>query len=162
MIIFALTLAGEIMSECLKKRLIVLRQMNRFLETAEILIKSKALTYEDIIFEVYDDDKFSELVFLKIIKENILNGETDIRNLWEESVKKSSPYYMKKDDTDIFLDIGNTLGAYDTESEIKSLDGIKEILKLSVNDAENDYKEKGKIYRILGVTSGLLTAIIFV
>lgn len=161
-IIFVSALTGEIISESLKRRVGVLRQTDRFLETAEIFISSKAMTYEDIVFEACDDDKFSELVFLLKIKEAVLDGETNMRMLWEKSVKDFNPYYLKKEDTQILSDIGNTLGAYDTENEIKSLDGIKKLLSLNLNEAEKEYTEKGKIYRILGVMGGLLAAIVFI
>ncbi len=162
MVILTLTSAGAAMSEALMRRVVLLRALDRFLEKAFILIRSEAASFEDIVSEGADDERLSQFVFLGKIKERIDNGEVCFRRIWRESLEEYKPDYMQSEELSVLFDFGETLGSTDTEGQLQRISGMRDIICGITKEAEKNYRDKGKLYRALGVTAGLFAAVVLI
>lgn len=69
---------------------------------------------------------------------------------------------LNRDDQRLLAEFFSGLGMGDLEAGIARCTTYRELLHKHVCDAEQEMKQKSRIYSLLGVFSGLLTAILFV
>lgn len=69
---------------------------------------------------------------------------------------------FSKDDLDRLKDVGSHLGYLDMEMQIRTIDLYLEQLNDSINQAKEEYQNKSRVYRCLGLMGGLFLAIIFI
>ncbi len=69
---------------------------------------------------------------------------------------------LKYEDQKLISEFFSGLGMGDLEAGIARCDTYKELLHKRVSEAEQEMKQKSRIYSLLGVFSGILIAILFV
>lgn len=67
---------------------------------------------------------------------------------------------LNKDDIEIIKGLGICLGQVDIEGQLKNIKLVSESLKKQLNEATEDNKKNFKLYRNMGVLSGLIIMII--
>jgi stage III sporulation protein AB len=85
----------------------------------------------------------------------------DIATLWryhtERDLKESG---MKKEDRELFAEIGVMLGYLDGESQYRHLENYRERLDRAIGQAETETASKCRLYRSLGVLGGMFLTIL--
>ena len=89
-----------------------------------------------------------------------LCDEIDLRKAWNVSL--SAKPLLSEKATQMLIDFGNRIGTSDTRTQLDYIDYyIREAEKL-LEVAENKEKESSKLYIILGISTGVLSAIMII
>lgn len=82
---------------------------------------------------------------------------------WERAVAKNSHRLsLKGDDLYIIESFGNLLGASDTAGQLENIELAMSRLSLCENQALEDERRHGRLYRSLGIIGGIVLAVIFI
>ena len=149
------------MSAGLSKRLTVLKTVNTMIEEISILIRYKASTVFEIMDTLCKDKRFTELNFISSVRDNCTDNIVFSDN-WENAVKEFHSQNIKPQDYNLINTIGQNLGSSDIDGQLSTLALEKEELKALIEEAENDYRNKSKLYRSLGVLTGAFITVLLV
>ena len=162
LIILASAAAGAKAADGLAARCRVLRQTERFIEKAAMMIRCTASPLEDIISSAASDSSLFCLTFLSDIETALDSGEINIRALWHTSLKKAPPEHIRSEELAVLEELGDILGSTDVQGQTDSLSLMKAYIISLIENAETERKERGKLYRCLGITGGLFIAVILI
>ena len=87
--------------------------------------------------------------------------EKGIKKAWANAVADVTEYgFLKDNDSDIILQLGNRLGMSDIEGQKNNIDMTVTELQKNITVAEEEYIRLGKVYRGCGVLLGIFIMII--
>lgn len=69
---------------------------------------------------------------------------------------------LNKEDQEMILELGRQMGYLDITMQLQTLELFGEALEESINNAAEDYSKKAKMYRYLGVLTGLFLVMLLV
>lgn len=147
LIICATSFVGCFYSHKLSKRKEILELFSLELSTSLTKIRYQSNTLANVF-----SDKFSGYVF---------NDESNFFLQWKDMLK----YYdktLKKEDVDLLLECGEKLGTSDINGETDNINMYIEMLTSKVAQAQNDIEKKSKLYRTLGLYSGIALTILLI
>ena len=101
---------------------------------------------------------FSEF-YAKLAKE-LENNKADAATVWAQGIEGLSRTNLSKEDLDNFGILGMSLGHMDVTVQINSIDMIIAAIDDSLTQLRTDGPKTTKMYRGLGVASGLLITIV--
>lgn len=154
MLVVSATTAGFVFSQRLKTRCNFLAAFMDFMCNLETNIRFSG---EDI-FSLIDKSVNNNL--LNIFKSNNYNSVTEH---WSGSLNKiPTSYGVTKDDINMLQDFGSILGTTDTEGQISHIQLYKTLFNSQLKKAENDYKTKSKLYKVLGFFTGSAIALMII
>lgn len=91
---------------------------------------------------------------------------TEMDSFWEIWREKTEIYLKEepwgKKDREEFMEFGKNIGYLDKKMQIENIILYMESLDLKIEEAGRTLKEKGKIYKTLGVMAGLVTVILLI
>lgn len=155
MLISAGTYGGFSMAYKLARQKDYLYKLLKMAEDIEIYLRSEFLTAEEIISKLNSNQAFAELVFLKDI-----SGE-DVTTSVAENIRNDSSEYIvciKDKLSEYFEDFGK----WDMETQIAKT----VLLKAEIKDMYELHKEKyhkySKLYRVMGFSIGMMSAIVLI
>lgn len=144
------------MSEELLKRVKTVEMLINLTEDFSNMIRYKAMTISDIISIAGKNPEYEPLDFIADI--NIQDKtERNIHDIWSESVEKSS--VLGKKEAEIMLSFGNMLGTSDISGQLSSIEIYKKRLENLLAEFRNDYQQKGRMYRSVGMLLGIMAGI---
>ena len=161
LILVAPTIGGYIYSEGFKKRVIQLNEFERSLTQLEneILFTHTPLT--EVFFNISKKSKYPINEIFEIASDLLMTKNVD--DVFEAITKalecKKDVLNLKKEDFDIILDLGKTLGESDIEGQKSVFRLTRENLKKQIQQAENVMKKNVKLYRYLGFSVGAVMVI---
>lgn len=158
-LVTATSLTGLNFSLYLKNRRAKLELIKRMIDDMSNLIRYRALTVKEIISELSLSPSYSNLIFLNYASQNIQNS-IPFSEIWEKSVEKD--FSLKNCEKSELISLGYAIGSTDIEGQISTLNSFKEKFLHLISQADDDYKQKGKLYRSLGVLSGIFISVIIV
>ena len=114
-----------------------------------------------------------EEIFRQIAKsvseKNIVNIFQDLANGKETNIHKSGEKTinmletnLNNEDKKILIDMGNILGSTDVEGQVSNIKITSSFIDKQIQKAEEDKSKNVKLYRTLGVISGLTIIIILI
>lgn len=109
----------------------------------------------DILRSAAQSTELKRLYFLEGCRE--IEPNTDFHEIWNSGVKKQP--YLNTRDRELLIGLGDRLGQTDTEGQLSFLEMYAEMIKNRLEEAKRDYKDKGKLYRSLGLLCGLAVGI---
>lgn len=137
------------------------KNLKDFKSSLNVFRSKIEFTYEpikDIFLEiskvVYQDNE-------NIFKSFCESQNEDITVAWNEAVQNSK-LDLKQDDKDVFILLGKMLGKTDKTGQISQIDLVDNFLDKQISDSEEEKRKNEKLYKTLGVISGLVIAIILV
>lgn len=93
--------------------------------------------------------------------ELIINGKHDACNAWQKSLEHCMPALcINREDMNILAALGNSLGEVDSESQSKNIRLVIEQLKRQELRADEERAKGERLFRSIGVLSGLAIVII--
>lgn len=157
LIIMLTTKLGLLKVSMFRKRL---EELQKF-KSALTFMKTKIeFTYEPIkdVFE-----NISEIIYEN--KDNVFKNckcsTNDFFKQWKESICIYNNV-LKNDDIQIIRNFGKMLGKTDKNGQISEIDLTVNLIEKQINDAENILFKNEKLYKTLGLTSGIGICIILV
>ncbi|MGN1416168.1 MAG: stage III sporulation protein AB [Oscillospiraceae bacterium] len=150
------------MADRLSGRCALLCEIDRFIGKAAALIRQTASPLEDIIRAAAEDKRLGRLSFLSDINRELDSGRLDIREAWRDCLKKAPPEYIRTEEMAVLEELGETLGSTDVQGQLEALSAKRDALRELIAEADRERREKGRLYRMLGVTAGLFAAVILI
>ena len=148
------TFAGIYCSEKLGRRIRLFEEYIHFLTQAEAMIGHTAASVREIFGNIRG------LPMIKpIIKKTLteLDGGADLADAWSKAVKG---VIGEKEDRELINYFGQTFGTTDCSGEMGKLALHKETAERKHTELLEEYRTKRRLYRILGMFGGTLTAVI--
>ncbi|MDE6182200.1 MAG: stage III sporulation protein AB [Eubacteriales bacterium] len=138
----------------MKRAILILNSEIKFLSTS---IKEALLAIENSIALPIKNIFFN---FRQNIEKR--RGE-ELYLIWEESLQKSSKNtYFIKEDIEKFKMIGKSIGSYDKELNLNSLNIILDYIDTSIKDIENEKLKNMKMYQSVGILGSLALIILLI
>lgn len=157
-IVISTSLYGISKSDRLKKRCDELNLINHMLEDFIIEISFKALPLFEIVKTLKKKPMYKKLTLLTNVDCSL---EKPFYRAWEESID-SMQSSLEKNDIVLLKSFGATLGKSDINGELSNIEIFKsDFLKLETKAIE-EYSKKSKLYRSLGVLSGVFISIMLI
>lgn len=147
------TIFGFFLSNRLKLRYDFLLAFTTFLTNLETNIR---YTPDDII---------------TLIKRSTPNYLTDIfcsdssvlTDYWTESISRiPKSYGLKSDDYSLLNEFGRILGTTDIDGQLNHIELYKSLFNNSLNNSLKEYKNKSKLYKLLGFFCGACLSIMLI
>ena len=140
------------------------KQINSFISAfnmLEIEIKFALSLLPDAFIKIAksSDKKIGEI--FEYAANKIVECKINACEAWSEAINKKLPdLCLANDDKDILVTLGSSLGEIDGESQIKNIRLIVERLKNQMTKAEEDKQKSEKLFKNLGILSGLTIVIV--
>ncbi len=156
-VIVIFSLAGYFKSTRLSDRGKAIYYLICDLKSIEINMRSYAIPISETI-------KRTNNIHLKAFFEcfiSMLDNGSGIEKSWIDSVTKSGVFNSNtKSDISIINSFSSQIGMYDMEVQRKNISLFIERLEICLNEANDEYKRKGKLYKALGMLLGCALAIV--
>lgn len=160
-LIGATSVIGFSLAADCSKRPRALRELQALLQMLENEISYLSNLLSEAFNRIYEGSNSQTAILFKKAAENLgINGVTaDVA--WEKAVEENyAKLAFNKEDKVILLTFGKMLGNSDLEGQLKNIKLISSQLQLQQLKAEELKQKNEKMYRSLGVLSGLAIAII--
>lgn len=164
LVIISTTVAGFILGEKFKKRTSQLKEMERAIYQLQNEIIYTHTALPEAFLKVHEKSSFPLNEFFKIVSHMLYFNEVDsVYEGFKASLKKmKNPLDINKEDMNVILSLGKTLGESDIEGQKRMFALTLENLKKQIAEAEILMKKNVKMYRYLGFTLGTMIVIMFI
>lgn len=150
-------LVGFYSSFKLKRRTQKLTDCILLLSEFMLEVRFSNCTVKEMIVRCAENRQFSELLFLKRLSEC---SESEIKKEWYLAVKEEPS--LSYEDKEALIGVGNALGEMDKQGQLLSLEQFSELLSRRLEESENEYLKKGRMYRSVGLLGGIAAGIVIV
>lgn len=153
-------MVGLVCSDRFQKRILELRQLIELVDKMKVHLQFRVTPTQQMIEELSESSSFQHLGFLKECARR-LKEEKNFPEVWKQCFMEGQKFlHLEKQDIDAVLSIGSTLGSSEAGAQISSLELVEALLKSNLEEAAEEKKCKGKLYRNLGVLSGIAVSIL--
>lgn len=155
------SIIGDLYSKKYSNRVIELEKMDNMLNIFKAKIKFTCLTIQEIFSQIYEENKDNIGEIFKIANENMYqNTASDAWNMALDSSRER--INLNDEDIDTLKSLGKMLGNTDVQGQISQIELTKELLQKQIQEANEEKKKNSKLYKTLGVATGLTIAIILI
>lgn len=148
---------GILISKSYENRVIELKEFKNILNIMKTKIK---FTYEplaEIFKQISKDNKTNvEKIFDQMANQITYYPTKDV---WENCIQDAD-ISIKQEDKDILKKLGKLLGQTDVEGQISEIEVTQNFLDTQIEKAEEEKKKNQKMYKTLGIVTGLVFVII--
>lgn len=149
-------------SSSLSNRVHSLKQSLLMTEKMQACLQYERMTTPELIFLLSRMQSMERLIFLPVCYQMLTQGKP-FPSSWKEALEQTyQQMNLEKEDRSTIALIGELLGSTDAQSQSEELGMIQSLLKQCLETAEQGQKEKGKLYRSLGILSGIGLAILMI
>lgn len=161
LIIIAGALFGYSLCDDYLERIYCLESIKRAL----FILRGEIKHNNSSIYEALENIEVSNNNVMNFISGVIKEYKYKKSSLWEAWEKGITDCFekspgLKKEEIKIIQEFGRNLGITDRETQLKNIDECVKEMEESITDLKNDKKEKCKLYKTLGVLSGLFISIV--
>jgi stage III sporulation protein AB len=139
----------------LKRRERLLTELTGLLESMAMQIRYRALPLGELFAALKGGGEFMNAVGAHTAHPSAMNP----REAWNKAV---TGLFANEEDRDILCAVGNALGGSDTAGQLAMLELNKELLTARLHEASEQSARTGKMYRSVGLLTGLGLAIIII
>lgn len=153
------TIIGMKYAKKYSKRLDNLLSIKNMLNIFKAKIKFTSKSIPDIFKEMSENiENETKEIFIKASEymKNMIAKDAFNKAIDESNV------YLKKEDKDTIKELSKMLGDTDIEGQISQIELVEGFLENNIKQAEEEKEKNGKLYKRLGITTGLIIAIILV
>lgn len=130
------------------------------IEKMQTYLKYEKMPTGEMVEQLSANHSLEGLCFLKHCREG-MQDNPNFPVVWKSSVEQSTPQLsLVQEDYEILDLIGGVLGGSDLQSQLGGLTLVSGLVKQNLNDANGQKETKGKLYRSLGVLSGIGIAVL--
>ena len=160
-ILFLAIYIGNLMAKKYINRVKELIQIRLELNILKSKIKFTQIPLKDIFEQI---QKNTEEAKIKEFWTNVISGLNNnwgIENAWENAIKKTETS-LNKEDLNILHDMGKMLGKTDVDGQVSNLEIASSFIETQIQKAEVEKQKNSKLYKTLGVVTGLAIIIILI
>ena len=139
-----------------------LKERERFMSSVILLIKELTVQIKYTNTEIgamlkaaSQNQAYQNLLFVTACTHISETG--DFHPLWNDGVKKQP--YLTPTDRELLFALGDRLGETDLDGQLSFLELTCEMLKKQQQEAAENYRQKGRMYRSVGILCGLAAGI---
>lgn len=139
-----------------------LKERERFISSVILLIKELTVQIKYTNTEIgvmlkaaSQNEAYQNLLFVTSCADISENG--DFHPLWNDGVKKQP--FLTPADRELLFALGDRLGETDLDGQLSFLELTCELLKKQQQEAAENYRQKGRMYRSVGLLCGLALGI---
>ncbi|HHW56697.1 MAG TPA: stage III sporulation protein AB [Clostridia bacterium] len=162
LVFFSTTSLGYMAAFKYKMRFRILKNLISALNLCKIEVTYSKDPMAEIFITISSSlDKSIKPLFIKAAEILLENKGYSGGEAWEAALKEWDSGYLKKEDIEILRSFGYGLGKSDVYSQEKNFDLAVELLKRQLSSAEEENKKNEKLYKNIGVLTGLAIIILF-
>ena len=139
-----------------------LKERERFISSVILLIKELTVQIKYTNTEIgamlksaSQNEAYRNLLFVSSCAEISENG--DFHPLWNDGIKNQP--FLTPSDRELLFALGDRLGETDLDGQLSFLELTCEMLKKQQQEASENYRQKGRMYRSVGLLCGLALGI---
>jgi stage III sporulation protein AB len=160
-LICATSFIGFSLAADCSKRPKALRELQSLLQMLENEISYLSNLLSEAFYRISEGTNSDTAILFKEAARNLGTNGVTADSAWEKSIEENyAKLSLNKEDRTILLTFGKMLGNSDLEGQLKNIKLISSQLKLQEFKAEEMRHKNEKMYRSLGVLSGLAVAVI--
>lgn len=148
---------GEVKAKSYKNRVL---ELNKF-QNSLVMFKSKLEYTYETIKEVFTD--ISQVIYEN--KNNIfidtLNNDKEIYISWNEAIDNAKNDFTVED-KEIMKMFGKLLGKTDIKGQLSQIELTQKLIEKQIEKAEFEKNKNSKLYKTIGIISGIAICIILV
>ena len=161
MIIASSGALGLFVRKSLKNRYENLRGILLAIDIFQAEIVFRRATLEDAIAKITQSVGGMVGAFFKEVSMQMEQHQT-FADGFETALPKLAKSGLVKSDTDLFHDLTGVLGRYDSLEQAQMLKNIRVNFEAQFNQSRDELLQKGKLYSALGVSFGIMLALMAV
>lgn len=160
--IFAIfSLIGNLYSKKYSNRLYELEKINGLLNIFKAKIKFTCLTIQEIFNQIYEENKDNIGEIFKNASDYM--NEESSKKAWEKSLENATKKTnFNEEDITTLKTLGKMLGNTDMAGQVSQIELTEQMLLERIENAKVEKKKNSKLYKTLGITTGLAIAIILI
>ena len=159
-----------LMGGCIGVGLGKIRGMDRRINALRAFLCSLEVIERELDFRLSPMDELLQIAsqgtpepisgLLKKCSDELRKGlEYPFSELWGRLVREHLTM-MTKNDLECILSLGSILGRYDTDGQRQAVERVRTVLTQSLMNALSERKGQGKVYGVLGATTGAFLVIL--
>lgn len=153
---FGLWLAGK-----RKRRIEILRELAQALILLYGEVEYAAVDMVEIFQKLSEKTCYFRGFFKNMFEGLARVEDVSLQELWENGIATDQTAGMlDKEDVRLWKEIGMHLGTLDRQTQLQTLHLLQDRLDKRIQDAEAEYQSQAKVYRLVGITGGVFTAIL--
>lgn len=147
--------AGLLASRKLSADTAVVHKLLALLEYTENHIRYEQLPLAEIFQSARNVQTFSGLDFLQTLE---IVPDRHFSESWTDAVQKDGR--LPERAAAVLLELGNTLGTTDADGQVSSIAFSESVLKTLETECYETGRQKGELYRRLGMLAGMLLVLL--
>ena len=162
-VIFLVFLISILIGNIISKRYTLrVKELKDFKNAFNIIESKIKFTYEPLPEIFLQTSKLlSENISKIFIRSSQNMKELSAEEAWNKSIEKSNTY-LNKEDIENIKSFGKMLGKTDKEGQVSHLELTKTFIEIQIEKARREEEKNSKLYKTLGVVSGLGLVIILI
>jgi stage III sporulation protein AB len=152
-LIFAGAAAGCLQARKLRERRDQLRAFLKFLSEAKTEIAFAAVPVDEIL------ERYGRCLHFLAPYFYARESGKEFTQAWKAAADSRT---LSPRDRTLLRDFGNGFGATDMQGQQAHCSLYEEMTRKELEDAEEDYRKKGRLYRMLGVCAGAMLALVLI
>ena len=153
---------GVFLSRRYQSRVRQLTKCDGFLNRLQTYLSMEKITTRELFERLSESENFSELTFLKKTADG-LAGDVHFPAVWKKSLEESRmELALTGEDYRPLYALGELIGAYDAQSQQQGIDATRALLLEQLADAQEKSRKNGRLFRSLGILSGIAAAILII
>ncbi|MDF2988174.1 MAG: stage sporulation protein [Eubacterium sp.] len=160
-LICSTSLIGFALAADCSKRPRTLRELQALLQMFENEISYLSNLLSEAFMRIYENSNVEAAIIFRTAASNLETSGVTADEAWERSIEENcSKLSLNKEDKAILVTFGKMLGNSDLEGQLNNIKLVSSQLKLQEIKSEEMKRKNEKMYRSLGVLSGLAVTII--
>lgn len=161
MIIGSSGFLGSYIYRMLKNRCEILKEMLAATDILQAEIVFKRANLIDATNSIARRVKGYASEFWKEVHKNIKNNES-IAKAFEKGFETIKHKGITKEDIEVINTLAGVLGKYDTLEQAQMVKNIRELINMQWTESNRELKERGRLYRALGLSFGIVIALVVI
>ncbi len=149
--------AGFGLSERLRMRRELCRELCDMLRKIAVLVRFRRMDIFEIIRELKASEEYSRINFISMLPDNYQPG-MNFQSQWVHAVQSDSGLW--KEERECLTSFVYSFGSTDTEGQLLSIECTAEAISSIYRQCSEDYRQKDRLYKSVGILLGMMTGII--
>ena len=152
---------GNLYSKKYVNRVEDLEKMKNMLNVFKAKIKFTGLTIQDIFNQLYEDNQDNIGEIFKVANEYM--NDKSAKDAWNTALDDmKNKNDLNPEDINVLKSLGKMLGNTDIEGQVSQIELTENLLNEKIVEAQEAKKKNAKLYKTLGIATGLAIAIILI
>lgn len=152
---------GNLYSKKYLNRVEDLEKMKNMLNVFKAKIKFTGLTIQEIFSQLYQDNQDNIGEIFKVANEYM--NDKSAKDAWNTALDDmKNKNDLNPEDINVLKSLGKMLGNTDIEGQVSQIELTENLLNEKIVEAQEAKKKNAKLYKTLGIATGLAIAIILI